>query len=812
MSIKDCIDSQIPGKVPGIKEAVLKSAKKIEKLADRIEAVHADDARIPEGSKRAFAEEEAMKQFVEDIEFKQMQAVMDNEVLKARIHDLETGRQTVKRKNMHSELKDIMLKTYEDGQGLESLVNRKLNPVIDKFRSKIPGGMDLFTKTHQNMMDDLIRGISGSKKVSRMMREYADAINASRAFLVEAGRSVGMKINQLENYGISTSIDRQDLLKHGRAEYIKDTLPLLDPDRIRDHNTGVKIPASELPDLLGDVWDEASKGGIGPARGALAGTMNADAGLHRVLHFKGVEGELSYVRLFKKKMTIGDIMRPLEYMARDIAIQRKFGSNFKRNFKVLKDKAEAFQGEDTSFTNTTDGSWKELIGEGEATANEVIRTAGLITRLLYSARSLGMAGVNSVADLVSVAQQARLLNMSFMRIVGKELQWMFQGSHSAATRAAAAEHLNLHAMSYTQGGGAQRWMGSVSGAGNTATGLVDATVRLSGAPAYTRSTKTAFGGAVEKRFADAGDLPYDKLDQSMKNTLEFYKQSPEQWERWRLAADHDGYAPFLNTNKMELDDAIEWASFRVEIARAAVPEPGLYAKTMATGGKADGTVSALFRKGSTQHMTFLISSTHVQLQHVLFHPSLNGKMGKAKWAAHMAIYSSMIGAIQLSMYAIATGKDIPDFTNPISWVKAATQGNMLGSGFVNRQIIDMLEDPRPATRVAALESVVPTSIGIFLRAGVDLSRAGFAAAEGKGQEAIAGVVRTALKNAPIDSIAKLPFARLMSDQINKMADPKFTQRARRSQRRQEKITGQKQYWKTGDLFPSRAPSTTKGNK
>lgn len=808
MSIKDCIDNSIPKNVPGIKEAVLKSAKKIEELADRIENIHNTDSRIPDGQKRAFAEQEAMKQFIEDVEHKQFQEVYNFEALQKRIKELDTDRQTVKKGNMNKALKDMLNTVDDDSQAIMRETLAELPDTIEGMKSKLPGGWDLYFKKNQAAIDDLVRAINGDKAATKEVQGFAKEIIAARDLQIKLGRSVGMKINELENYGINTSVAREDLLKMKKEPYIKNVLPMLDPDKMRDPVTGLKIPADELPAYLGKIWDEASKGGVGPARGALGGTMNADAGLHRTLKFKGTDGEVKYLRLFQDKIDLYDILRPMEYRARDIAIYRKFGSKYKQTFKQLKAKAEEFSGQDSSVDASVDSMWKELIGETEGLANENLSAFGAILRSIYSAKSLGMAGLNSIPDQANVKMVSNILGMSFKRIASRQLSWIFKGAWTEGDRQAAARAGLLTTSSYHQGRTATRYMGAVGNLNKTMSHLLDLTVRLSGANKITQLSKEAVEMDFEALNASHATTAYADLPQGMKNNLEFFQLSAEQWDRMRLAADTDEYGPFLNYKKMSLDDGIDYMAVRVKVARAAIAEPDLYTRAVSSGGQKAGTVGAELRRGTTQHLSFAISGTNEQLKFLLFHESLHGVMPKAKWVTHMAIYNAMAGMVTLSLGAIAIGKDLPDFTAPETWVKAMAMGNIAGTGFFGRSVSDMIEAPTPTTKLRALEALTPSYVQMFLGAGVDASNAVYYAASGDMDKAREKATKTITGNIPVDSPYRLVFRRLFVDQINKMADPSYINRMKKSQKRQEQITGQEQWWKTGDLLPSRLPGTT----
>ena len=81
------------------------------------------------------------------------------------------------------------------------------------------------------------------------------------------------------------------------------------------------------------------------------------------------------------------------------------------------------------------------------------------------------------------------------------------------------------------------------------------------------------------------------------------------------------------------------------------------------------------------------------------------------------------------------------------------------------------------------------------------------AMQGKNTNVWGEAVNTARRYVPGGNIwwLRMPFQRVVLDQLQKIADPNIERKWRRQERKRQRDTGQRTWWRAGDAAPRRAP-------
>ncbi len=253
---------------------------------------------------------------------------------------------------------------------------------------------------------------------------------------------------------------------------------------------------------------------------------------------------------------------------------------------------------------------------------------------------------------------------------------------------------------------------------------------------------------------------------------------------------------------MDDDTASKFLTMMVEIDRLGVPEPGLDAKVVATGGMAKGTVERVLREAIFKFQGFSLTTLLSQIDFAMHYPGLNGKLNALAFGTRFAIQSMMLGALTMSLKDIAQGKEPRSLKDPLYAVQAMMQGNMLGLGYLVNPIANQVQYGKPKTATDVLASVAPPAFKIVADAIATVGNSTIKIFDPEKRKEIAlDLIKFLERNKPIDLPVKVIAQRLIYDQLEKLVNPDFAKDARAVAKRLKDQTGQEFFWQPGEATP-----------
>lgn len=593
-----------------------------------------------------------------------------------------------------------------------AMAHRDLSQVMYHFRRSKGLGL----RRNKADLPDLIKAMHGENVGNETAKALAGALSGVLEDLRLRFNAAGGNIPKRQDWGIVHSHDRRKIRKLGATadearQRWKDFIrPLLDPDLMTNPNTGEVIGADGLDasldyvfeTLTSDGWAHRRPEGRKFGKGKVASRYQDS----RFLIFRDAQSWLTYNEQFGTQDAIGSIFNHINGIARDIAAMERFGPNPDAQIEWLKQAVQVNIGKQQAGAIDVQGKppgmsaikwagyrvdslWRALRGR-ETILDAPAKLAGDVRNLATSAM-LGSTGILAASTDPFVAAAARrLAGLPVTSTIADIIKrFARDGDRRAMARRAVIWEDYLHTMNEQArfvdqmfGHEWSRYLVDRSLTWNALSPLTDARKRVEASAWH-----ETLGGFAEK------DTDWLDLPQLLKNTMEGFGITADDWHRMRAGIDDMGFLDpggvFEKTGDRIL--AEKYAEMIAQWSERSVPSGDPRIKSVLTGGTARGTILGEIGEFGSQFLSFGMSFTARQLEAIYLYSMLGrskgGKVARGAWYfAAMAIPLTIGAGMYTQVLNVLNGKDPEDMTTPAFWGKAFVKGGGGGlfADFVNR--------------------------------------------------------------------------------------------------------------------------------
>lgn len=673
-------------------------------------------------------------------------------------------------------------------------------------------------------LDDMVRELFRPGSTGNLSaRELADAWREASEALRQRYNAAGGHIGKLEDWGLPQSWDPDAVAEAGFDQWRTDMMAGLDRSRMIDTATDAPFTDKALDAALRDVFDTISTDGWAhrdPGGMAGVGSMANRRADHRFLVFADADAWMAMQAKYGGGASPFDtMMAHIDAMSRDIALMERLGPNPAQALKWLGDTIEkdanlkagsgggnAKKLREAAFAGRAQLQrlYDEISGANRRPENRRLALGFSTLRSWQVATKLGSAVLSTTSD-----QATQLLARQMNGIPVASQLWSQVKLLNPANEAdrALAMRMGLIAEEASQMSASTARMTGEELTGEWARRLAEGTMRISGLGAVTQSGRWAFGMDFLSHITGERAKGFDKLDPAFRNAFERYGLSAADWDRIRATPLTQARGAEWILPEAIADQALRDRMMRMILAETdmAVPVPSLALNAAVNSVLPKGTALGEVGRTAFQFKSFAIGLTMAQMQRTM---ALTG-WDRARYAAMMTIYTTVMGAAALQLKEIAKGRDprpIYDSKDPGAtaafWGASVLQGGGLGiyGDFLRSSqsrfgggIASVLAGPAFATGDAALGLTVGQ---------------GLKAVQGEKTNPGAAAVKLLKSETPgVGSLwfTRLAFERLMLDQMAEMVDPNYRDRFKRLERYAAE-QGQDYFWAPGDyLEQARAP-------
>lgn len=715
-------------------------------------------------------------------------------------------------------------------------IEARRRAVLGKLHGMMAGILETFDRNlagkvrNPAQLVNVVREAFGEATGDAAAKELAEAWARASDYARQRFNMAGGQIGKLERWGMPQAHDARKV-KLATYEVWRDTVvPMLDLSRMTDNLTGQPFTPMRLETMLRDTYEAiVTEGWSRRKPGRMGSGMIANQRAEsRFLIFKNADAWLDY----QARFGVGDsrgapdaifdgMMGHLDGMSRDIAAMEVLGANPHATVRWLTDvvqKAAATgalpdgrvvdaqsRARKAEFMMKT--MWELFNGDLNRPVNAQAARAFSAFRSLQTAAKLGGAFISAITDMGFQATTRAFNGLPVAKTVGDYVKWM--APKVAGAEKAAAVRSGLLA---EEAAGRMASLWRYQEEFNTpafANRLASGVMRVTGLSRWTQVGRWLFGMEYMGFLADNAGKAWGDIDSALRNRLEFYGIGPERWDMIRGTELHtmDG-ASILRPDDLAArtdlppGQAEELSDLLLEMiqseTRFAVPEAGVRARAVMTGGARPGTIVGETARSVMQFKAFPVSIVFTHLMRAVYG---RGAISGARYAAHLMIGTTALGALALQMKQLLAGKDPQPMDSPKFWMAAMMQGGGVGI-FGDFLFADQNRHGGSLAETAAGPMVATVSDFTMLTVG-NLQQLMMGEDTDAGRE----LTRFLRANTPGASIwyARLAMDRIMWDEMQRMLDPDYDGHIRRVRRQLQREMGQEYWWEPGELAPDRAP-------
>lgn len=708
--------------------------------------------------------------------------------------------------------------------------------------------------TFDNLVREAFGEDSGDEAAKALARSWEATSDHARKTFNAAGGGIG----KLEKWGLPQTHDPMALRAVGKDAWVASIQPRLDPAKMVDKLTGLPFGEKRLKAVLGEIHDTILTMGAvdrNPGEGLGKGMLAHRRAEARFLVFKDADNWLAYAREFGRADPYSTMMRHLDGMARDTARMQVLGPNPDHQLDWLArwaaretrmEQKIPGQARENSLINT-DGRIKTaremyrlFVGDvsGPFGAENLVADFGAATRAALSGIQLGSAVINDVVSNPVFAAQTRAMAglsrtpdfkawASYIQPFGGDVRRKAKRTGLIFERTRDRHAMAVQRALRAKTVGSKVWAGA-----NAISRLLPNWVNQAAFLEVNRNAQRyAFQAEFMGRLADLSDqalpalLKADDVEhRAFGELLKARGFTPAEWDQVRATPPHeDGFITPIGVGEAHGDE-LGWrvAEMIERETRNAVPEPSLWAQAQLSFKTDPGTVQGEIVRSAASYRSFSVTQTYYWTQAFAIKAARAGAEAEragAPWqlvaamhAAPMLIAATLSGAAGLWMKDIVKGNDprpLWDEDDPEEGRKRAFK--FLGMAMAQGGGQGIAGDFLASVEARNGKGMAATAFGPALGFVADT----YNLTVGNANEALAGeethagkeTVKYAGRYSPLASLwwARAGFNRAVVDQMQKLIDPEADADFRRQARRLERELGQGQWWKEGEVLPSRAP-------
>ena len=659
-----------------------------------------------------------------------------------------------------------------------SMVSKDFYTGLENLRTKWAGLYQDRTLA-KKVTQELFGKDSGDSTAKTIAKEWGTLSERLRVMKNKYGANIG----KLEDWGLPQVHDAQKLSKSGFARWEQDILPLLNFERMDVDQTALRGIYENI------VTPNAKSKPVGKGQG---GRMLANTGQEeRVLHFKDPDGWIKYQETYGNPDMFATMLDHTRAASNDIAMLQVLGPNPARNYEVLKqDAIQAGMGR--TAEDHLDRIFNVVSGAADrndvrSTTDYALASVGGGMRALNTSAKLGSAMVSSLTDLANMWITAGHNNISTVRIAGKSIKGLAQelkiGSGKTTELAARVGLVTDFANASLIN----------TRFGEATTGkfqkMADFVLRSSGLTVWTNTNRATFGLEFSNVIIDNFSKTLDKT--SLSKTLQDYGVNSKEWNKLRKVPLRE----IEGTKTLDWDKMLEVdteATYKVmEMIHTemdyAVPTPNARVRAITTWGNPKGTISGELARALTQFKSFPIT---LVMQHLNRALEMDKPMNRIAYATKVIAATTVLGGVALQMKELIKGKN-PREMDEKFLLEAQLQGGALGI-YGDLLFNDTSRFGNSPTATLA------GPIGSTLEDAVKVLQSPF-----NRDNTAATMFNTAKNYIPGQNLwySRLITERYLTNNIQKLIDPEFESKTRRSMSKMRREKKQQYWWKPGDTTP-----------
>ena len=556
---------------------------------------------------------------------------------------------------------------YREFEATRSQAHAIVNEVIEQFRPRLAGLADP-QKREIALQENIIREMFGEDSGDDLAKQMSTGLKEALEFLRTEFNRAGGNIAFREDFGMPQQHDPKALERVGKQQWINETLPLLDREKMINENTGQPFTDDELIEVLDETYDTIVSRGlndIDPTDPKFGSKITTRHQHRRFLQFRNADDWLAYQRKFGPAQ--GEVMttmaRHIDIMARDIAAMRTLGPNPRATIRLVADTLQQRTGQDVSdlmerqFLEATGKTNIPVAGDGEFWAG-----AGIATRNTLKSATLGQSFFSAITDVGFSQMAANMAGIPQMRLLQRHLALM--NPSNAADRRQAIR-LGLGAMgAIEKGQAAARVSGEGLGDPNTAAGVTrginDFVMRAGLLQPWTEAGRWAFGTEVLATLTERAGQRLDQLEEPLRNALQRNGIDEKTWDAIRNAPkfrDPETGADFIRPMEiMQNGDADAARALQRMISTEtefAVPSSFVPARALLTAGTRPGTLMGEILRFAGMLKNFPVTVLMLQGMRIA---AINGGLNKAKYTAQLMAMTGALGVLGEQLSTIADGQ------------------------------------------------------------------------------------------------------------------------------------------------------------
>ncbi len=728
----------------------------------------------------------------------------------------------------------VLQETYQVARGIQNEYLSMMLDTLNGIRSKWLGFMEN-AEDSMAFVKEVYGEDTGNAAAKQAAQAWLKTIESMRQRAVDAGADIGKL-----NYGyVPQSHDWVKVRKAGMSAWISEVLPKLDRDRYLDANGNRMTDQQIVEQYLEPAWrDIVTSGNVTDdifeiKNDLMIGSPNGikpvpGSSEHRVLHFKDAQSFMEYEGKFGEGSVTDALIRHVSKLSNDIAIIEQLGPQPHATFEMMKyiAQSEALNARMTEnqfrllkdFSNAMgitgvniDQMWDVLLGKTSVAAPNREGFARFMSgvRNFEIMGKLGKAFITSLSDIPTYFITTGFHNLDFFQSVrflknayGRE--WKDYANRMGFIADSIASEFC-------------RWGNDNIGQGWTSK-LANATMRASFLQGFTDATRRAFCLNMCAGIGKLIDTPWEKLSKYDRARLEDGGITERDWRIMQEAGTEEYKGvKFFSLSKLKSlieneglvalygkQDIVAAPSkvigFIVKESEMASMNPDLITRAETNRGSQRGTIGGEFMRCIALFKSFPLTMMEQHYRRAMFLARNEGNAAAVKYAASIALATTIFGAISLQIQNVLNGKDLQDVTDKSFWLNAMAKGG--GLGFLGDYLAyGLSEDSAYGAMSGVTNFAGPVASTIVGTSDVITSAVGNAIYD-KNTKTGAKATRLLRQHMPFVNLwyASTVIDRAFMDELQDYLSPGYS-RAKESRLRRG--TGQGYWWAPGELAPDR---------
>ena len=645
---------------------------------------------------------------------------------------------------------------------------------------------------------------------AKMAKEWDNVAAKLKSRFIAAGGDIG----ELDGWRLPQSHDADLIMAVDEQKWIDFVFPLLDRKKMIDNKTGWPLSKDNLRKVLAESYQTLSSRGLNKYGAGAKDVLATKYSHSRVLHFKDGDSWLKYNERFGNGDPMLTVNQYVDNMAQDIGFMETWGPdpdglkdriiNHIRKEETLKDLKEA--GKVLKKIDYFNRVWDEVTGEASipVQTNVIAARFNSGVRNMLMAAQLGSAFLTQFSDVATSLWTAKFNGLSKMDIPKNIFSLM-----TSNKKRDFAMHIGLGADEIVNilGGrtaGSTRFLGDILPEKGWTQRAAAAVIKASLLERMTMAGKKAFSLDFSKCLADNFSVSFSNLNKALKNCLERYNISPEEWLTLKkidskITNDFGG-AKYLDLIKLakENQSLADKISNMIFTERDfAVIDSNARTRAIMLQGHKRGTFMGEALRYMSMYKTFPVT---VLTHHISRLIDINGVGSKLGYAGGLFAAMTMSGYFTVQAKLLVSGKKPAKADNWNTWVDSMLAGGALGvmgDIFFGETRGNFVGDKLLATAGPGFSLAKDTydlTVGNVLKAANPRKKSNFA-----GDAALFFKRYAAGTNL---WYTRLATERYLTDKLQLLADKKTRERFANRERSQRYRYGRGYWWKPGQNKPN----------